>query len=140
MPVDEIIIRLFVMVDDRLVDVKKPPDARLYPSQVVTIGLLFALKGGTFRAFYRWLKANYGYLFPQLNERTRLVRLLVIYQQYTDEFLAEPSLFAVFDTFGIELIHPRRKGRSQKQLGRKGVSNGRWIVGIKVAWLINDQG
>jgi hypothetical protein len=41
---------------------------------------------------------------------------------------------------GIELIHPRREGRSRRQLGKKELSNGRWIVGIKLAWLINDQG
>ncbi len=46
----------------------------------------------------------------------------------------------MIDTFGIELIHPRREGRSEQQIGRKGKSNGRWIVGIKVAFLINQQG
>jgi len=30
-----------------------PPQARLYPSELVTIGLLFVLKGIQFRAFYR---------------------------------------------------------------------------------------
>lgn len=140
MPVDEIIIRVFAIVDDTMADVKKPEDARLYPSEVVTIGLLFALKGGKFRAFYRWLRANYGALFPKLNERTRLQRLLARYQAETDRFLANPSFFTIIDTFGIELIHPRREGRSHAQIGRKGVSNGRWIVGIKLAWLINDQG
>ena len=49
----------------------------------------------------------------------------------------------MIDTYGIELIHPRREGRSQKQIGRKGISNQRWIVGgklclriILVLWLI----
>lgn len=140
MSVDEIITRLFVMVDNHLRDVKRPADAQLHPSEVVTIGLLFALKGGKFRAFHRWLDANYRYLFPRLNERTRLARLLVRYQDMTDRFLAEPSFFTIIDTFGIELIHPRRAGRTKQQLGRKGVSNGRWIVGVKIAWLINDHG
>ncbi|HEU5099534.1 MAG TPA: transposase [Roseiflexaceae bacterium] len=38
------------------------------------------------------------------------------------------------------MIHPRREGRSKKQIGKKGKSNGHWIVGIKLGWLINDQG
>ena len=46
----------------------------------------------------------------------------------------------VVDAYGIELIHPRREGRSPQQIGKKGISNGRWIVGIKLAWLINDAG
>ena len=35
--------------------VPKPPQAALYPSAVVTLGVLYALKGGSKRAFYRWL-------------------------------------------------------------------------------------
>jgi hypothetical protein len=56
------------------------------------------------------------------------------------DFLADPTFFTVVDTFGIELIHPRREGRSKRQIGKKGKSNGRWIIGIKLAWLINDAG
>jgi hypothetical protein len=47
---------------------------------------------------------------------------------------------SIIDTYGIELIHPRREGRSDAQLGRKGKSNGRWIVGVKWAVLINQRG
>jgi hypothetical protein len=58
MPTDEIIIRLFCIVDDGLEHVNpgeltKRMDAHLYPSEIVTIGLLFALKVGRYRAFYR---------------------------------------------------------------------------------------
>lgn len=58
MPTDEIIIRLFCMGDDQLGRVNKRSDAHVYPSEIVTIGQLFNLKGGRFRAFYRWLSAN----------------------------------------------------------------------------------
>ena len=43
----------------------------------------------------------------------------------------------MIDSYGIELIHPIREGRSPNQLGRKGKSNKRWIVGVKVCWLLN---
>ncbi len=33
---------------------------------------------------------------------------------------------------GIELIHPMREGRSPQQIGRKGLSNHRWMVGGKL--------
>lgn len=140
MPTDEIIIRLFCMVDDQFGIVNKRSDAHLYASEIVTIGLLFSLKGGRFRPFYRWLQANYGAFFPQLPERTRLQRLLRDHAEDVLPFLAEPTFFTVLDTYGIELIHPRREGRSKKQIGKKGKSNGRWIIGIKLAWLINDAG
>ena len=140
MSTEDIIIRLFLIVDDRISSVKKRSDANLYPSEIVTIGLLFALKGGKFSPFYRWLSANYGYLFPNLPEHSRLTRLLRDYSPYAEQFFADPSFFTVIDTFGIELIHPRREGRSKQQIGKKGVSNGRWIVGIKLAWLLNREG
>ena len=54
--------------------------------------------------------------------------------------LADPSFFTVLDTYGIELIHPRREGRSKRQIGRKDKSNGRSLVGVTLAWLINDAG
>jgi hypothetical protein len=38
------------------------------------------------------------------------------------------------------LIHPRCEGQCKLQIGKKGKSNGRWIVGIKLAWLINEAG
>jgi hypothetical protein len=139
-PTDEIIIRLFLIVDEQLGDIKKRPDARLYASETVTIWMLFALKGGRYRAFYRWLRANYGAWFPALPEVSRLHRLLRDHDELADHFLAEPTVFTVLDTFGIELLHPRREGRSKQRLGRKGISNGRWIVGAKLAWLINARG
>ena len=140
MATDEIIIRLFCMVDDRLLKVNKHPDALLYPSEIVTIGLLFSLRGGKWRAFYRWLVANYGYFFPRIPEQSRLFRLVYDYGELVIEWREEASFFTVLDTFGIELIHPRREGRSRRQVGRKGKSNGRWIVALKVAWLVNNEG
>jgi hypothetical protein len=50
------------------------------------------------------------------------------------------STMSIVATYGIELIHPRREGRSDAQLGRKGKSNGRWIVGSTWAVLINQRG
>lgn len=140
MSTEDIIIRLFLIVDDRIGPVKKRDDAKLYPSEIVTIGLLFALKGGKFSPFYRWLSANYRHWFPNLPEHSRLTRLLRDYSPFAEQFLDDPSFFTIIDTFGIELIHPRREGRSKQQIGKKGISNGRWIVGIKLAWLINREG
>ena len=54
--------------------------------------------------------------------------------------MAEPSLIGVVDSYGIELIHPRREGRSERQIGQKGLSNQRWIVGGKLCFLLNHLG
>ena len=140
MSTEEILLRVFWIVDENMADVKKRADAHLYPSEIVTIGLMFALKGGKYRRFYRWLVENYGHWFPKMPEQSRLHRLLRDDRRCTDRFLKKPSFFTVIDTFGIERIHPRREGRSDQQIGRKGLSNGRWIVGIKLAWLVNDTG
>jgi hypothetical protein len=136
----DFLISLFCLVDDRLGRQPKHPQAYLWPSELVTIGLLFALKGGSFRAFYRWLARDYAELFGGLPERTRLLRALRAQESQTRAFLAAPTFFTVIDTYGIELLHPWRYGRSARQVGKKGFSNHRWIVGLKLCWLINCRG
>ena len=76
MTTEDIITLIFVEVDEAMPNLAKHPQAKLYPSELVTIGILFALKGRGFRAFYRWLKRDYDVLFAGLPERTRLQRLL----------------------------------------------------------------
>ena len=140
MSTDDFIIGLFIRVDSILADVPKHPDAHLYPSEVVTVGLLFALKGGRQRPFYRWLWKNYRAWFPKLPERTRLFRVLATHSAWTEYFLAQPTTLGVADTYGSELIHPWREDRADLQIGRKGLSNHRWIVGAKLAYLVNQYG
>jgi hypothetical protein len=137
---EDVLIWLFCLVDDRLGCRRKHPQARLWPSELVTIGLLFALKGSSFRSFYRRLARDYAGLFGGLPERTRLLRALRAHRRETARFLADPTFFTVIDTYGIELIHPWRYGRSPRQVGRKGFSNHRWIVGLKRCWLLNARG
>ena len=76
----DFITALFAEVDDQLRALPKHPEARLGPSEVVTLGLLHALKGVGNRAFYRWLTRDSRPLLPRLPERTRLFRLRSIYQ------------------------------------------------------------
>src|SRR6266403_1303708 len=136
----DFITALFCQVDDHLPAIPKHPEAHLWPSAVVTLGLLHALKGGGNRAFYRWLTRDYRALFPRLPERTRLFRLFKTHEDWTQVFLAAPTVLGVIDTYGIELIHPMREGRSPQQIGRKGLSNHRWIVGGKLCLLLNQWG
>ncbi len=140
MATEDFLIRLFCLVDDRLACRHKHPQAQLWPSELVTIGLLFALKGGSFRSFHRWLARDYAALFGGLPDRTRLLRALRAHQAQTRAFLADPTFFTVIDTYGIELVHPWRYGRSPRQVGKEGYSNHRWIVGLKLCWLINARG
>src|SRR6266849_6217550 len=136
----EFITALFCQVDDHLPGIPKHPEAHLWPSEVVTLGLLHALKGGGNRAFYRWLTKDYRALFPHVPERTRLFRLFKTHQDWTQAFLASPTVLGVIDTYGIELIHPIREGRGPGQIGRKVLSNHRWIIGGKLCLLLNQWG
>ena len=79
-------------------------------------------------------------VFPSLPERTRLFRRFRTHQDWTDRFLASPTLLGVVDTYGIELIHPIREGRRPGQIGKKGKSNYRWIVGGKLCLVLNKLG
>jgi hypothetical protein len=136
----EFIAQLFCRVDDALNDLPKDPRAKLWPSELVTIGILFALRGQSQRRFYHWLWCNFRPLFPNVPERTRLFRLLRQYQAWAERFLAQPSLINFSDSLGIELLHPRRERRTKNQVGKKGKSNGRWIVGVKFCPLLNGAG
>ena len=140
MTTEDFITDLFCRIDDAMKNFPKHPQAKLYPSEIVTLGVLFALKWVGNRQFYRWLKRDYLPLFPHLPERTRLFRLLATHQNWTNTFLVTPSLLSVIDSYGIELIHPVREGRSEQQIGKKGYSNRRWIVGGKLCLLLNHLG
>src|SRR3989304_6395358 len=140
MTTEDFIIPLFCRVDNQMPNAPKHSQASLFPSEVVTLAILFALKGVGNRAFYRWLIRDYRPLFPTLPDRTRLFRLFNTHQHWTKGLMAESSLIGVVDTYGIELIHPRREGRSDQQIGKKGLSNKRWIVGCKLCYVINHLG
>src|SRR5262244_4558909 len=77
----ELITALFYEVDEQLYAIPKHPEAHLWPSEVVTLGLLHALKGVGNRPCSRWLTRDYRALFPRLPERTRLFRLLKTHQR-----------------------------------------------------------
>ena len=125
----EFITALFYEVDEQLRTIPKHPEAHLWPSEVVTLGLLHALKGVGTRPFYRWVTRDYRPLFPRLPERTRLFRLLKTHQDWTQGFLAAPTVLGVIDTYGIALRHPRRAGRRPQQIGRPGRATPRGMVG-----------
>jgi hypothetical protein len=140
MVMEDQILALYCRIDDAMKDIAPHPQAKLWPSEIVTLAVLFAIKGKSQRAFYRWLDGNWRHLFPNLPERTRLFRLFATHRDWVERFLAGPTLFGVADTFGIELIHPVREGRSKQQIGKKGLSNKRWIVGGKLGFVLNSAG
>ena len=108
----DFITDFFCQVDDHIPGIPKHPHATLWPSAVVTLGLLHALTGVGNLACYRWLTQDDRVLFPRLPERTRLLRLCMTHQDWTQAFLAAPTGLGGIDTDGIALIHPIREGRT----------------------------
>ena len=140
MAIVDFITELFCRIDDAMNDIPGHSQQALSPSELVTIGLLYAIKGVGTRAFYRWLCANYHDMFPRLPERTRLFRRISKHDEWTDRFMASPSVLGIIDSYGIELIHPVGEGRSEAQSGKKGKSNHRWIVGGKLCLVLDNIG
>ena len=101
MNIVEFITELYCKIDDALPEVAQHSQAILYISELVTIGVLHAIKNVSRRAFYHWLKDNYGHLFPKLPERTRLFRRLEAQACWTGYFLAQPTILGVADSYGI---------------------------------------
>lgn len=63
MTTDDIILHIFHLVATSLPEILAhgfASQAKLYPSELVTIGILFALKGAYFRAFHRRLDRQAG--------------------------------------------------------------------------------
>ena len=82
----DFITDLFCRIDERMHTLPKHSQAVLWPSEVVTLGVLHAVKGVGNRAFYRWLTRDYQ-PFPHLPERTRLFRLFKTHRRWTSLFL-----------------------------------------------------
>ena len=134
----DLITDLFCRIDDRMKALPKHPQATLWPSEVVTLGVLHALKGVGNRAFYRWLTRDYQPLFPHLPEWTLLFRQFKTHRQCTLLFLAPPTLLGVVDSYGIELIHPLREGRSPaRSVGRDTPIIDRSLAASSVYWSIS---
>jgi len=49
-------------------------------------------------------------------------------------------VFTVMDSYPIEWLFPIREGRSAAQLGRKGRDKGRWMLGVRLGWMLDHTG
>jgi hypothetical protein len=67
----EFLTALCSEVDGQLRALPKHPEARLWPSEVVTLGLWQALKGAGHRVCSRWLTRDYRAWFPPLGPSGR---------------------------------------------------------------------
>ena len=109
MNTEHTITELLCRVDDKMPDARKHSQAALYPSEVGTLALRFSLKGVGNRTFYRWLKRDYGHLFPGLPERTRLFRLFNSHRKWINRFMAQSSMIGVIDSYGYTCLPDRTR-------------------------------
>lgn len=138
MTTQDFMLTLFCQIDDQMALGPNRPDAKLSPSEVVTLALLFASKGVGTRACYRWLRRDDQAWLPHVPERTRWCRLFTTHAAWTAQGLAAPTVLGVADRSGLECIPPRREGRSPQPSGQHGKSPPRWIVGGKL-WFVLQQ-
>ena len=103
------ITALFYEIDEQLALSPNTPRPTSGPVRSLPWGCSMPSKAGA-TGVYRWLTRDYRTLFPRLPERTRLFRLFVTHHDWTQAFLAAPTVLGVIDAYGIELIpsHARR--------------------------------
>ena len=140
MTTEDFITELFCRIDDAMRGVAKHSQANLYPSEIVTLGILFALKGVGNRAFYRWLKRDYGICF--LSCLTGLVCF-----DCSRPIRTGPTAFWLTRRFsawriptGLNCSTPCAKGVVRTRLARKA---SRIIVGLwaaNLAFVLNHLG
>lgn len=136
---DDIILYLLISISETLGRRdRRHPLAKLYLSEIILCGVLFALKGGSFRRFHPWLAKRHLLNLP---ERSRLCRLLIKYRTVCNRFLSTETFFNILDSFGVEIIHPARERRSiqSQRVSAKGKSNYRWIIGRKINVALNGE-
>jgi hypothetical protein len=135
------IILLFCLVDECTGELEQHGNAKLHPSEIVTLALLKRMTGKAYRRFLVWLKTT-G-LFPRLPDYTRLCRLFKSYREVIDVFSRQlgciPIDCAVLDSVHCEVIHPIREGRGTHWVG-KNKSKGRWMVGMRVVAVVSPGG
>jgi hypothetical protein len=59
MTTEDFIIELFCRIDDVMKNIPKHFLANLYLSEIMTLAVLFAIKGVGNRVFYRWIMRDY---------------------------------------------------------------------------------
>lgn len=140
LPDDDIILTLWYAIETCLGEKNgKHYQAKLSLAETILCGVLFVLLGRSFRRFHRWLGKQK--IFSSIPERSRLQRLVNQYSFLCKGLLGSKTFYGILDSFGIEIIHPIREGRSKQsqQVSGKGKSNHRWIVGRKVVVTINQN-
>src|SRR5437764_776554 len=112
MTTEDISVHIFYHVDTALLKVAKHGNAKLYPSEVVTIGILFALKGGHFHAFYRWLKRDFDGLFAGLPHNVKLCKK----GTWNDRMAVETSFSLLTVVCHAKKIHHRLQAYIEARL------------------------
>ena len=140
MTTEDFISELFYRVDEAMKDIPKHPLANLWPSEIVTRGDPLCAQREWESRILSLAESRLAQLVSCTARADALVSAFGHHRTWTDEFLATPSVLGVVDSYGIELLHPMREGRSTQQIGRKGKSNHRWIVGGKLCLLLNQLG
>ena len=136
----EFITALFYEVDEQLRAIPKHPRGPPLAQRGRHLGTAPCPQRRGQPALLSLVDARLSAIISAASVRTRLFRLLKTHQDWTRAFLAAPTVLGVIDTYGIGLIHPMREGRSSQQIGRKGLSNHRWIVGGKLYVLLDTNG
>jgi hypothetical protein len=139
MTTEDFISELFYRIDETMKDVPKPPLASLWPSEVVTLGVLFALKGVGNRAFSRWGPRDLARLVSGALRAPAPLAPLGAPPAVDGGVPGEPVGLGGW-IVTIALLHPLRAGRRAQQIGRKGKSTHRWLVGSKLCLLLNHLG
>jgi len=120
----EFITALFYEVDEQMRTIPKHPEAHLWPSEVVALGLLHALKGRGQPCFYRWFGARLSAIVSPAPRAHPALSSLKTHQDWTR--LSWPPRPARRHRHVWDRVDPSmREGRSPQQIGRKGLSNHR---------------
>lgn len=150
---EEIILRVFVWVDDQIgelsLDPQPGPVGRLSLSEILSLMVLHHLLKPfwSLKGYCRWLAANWRHFFPHLVEYSRLTRLFTQVKEFLVVLLkklSEPNSFGlVADGTALPVMHVRRGPYAKSFRDARKVycaSKNEWYWGFLLELVIDQAG
>jgi len=150
---EEIILRVFVWIDDQVgelsLDPQPGPPGVLCLSEVLSLMVLHHLLKPfwSLKVYRRWLAANWGHLFPHLVEYSRLTRIFNQAKEFLVVLLkklSNPNSFGlVADGTSLPVMHVRRGPYAKSFRDARKVycaSKNEWSWGFLLELIIDQTG
>jgi hypothetical protein len=154
---EDISIAIYVSVSDfyQLVapyfiesPVKKGPQPKLTPPEIITIAILFVLYGSNdFKSFYSMMRANNFFDYPEYSRMLKLIKAqgvfvnLILHTLIQQNKQNSEGKIKIIDSFPLPVVKNKRIfNYKSSKLAARGKSSIGWYFGYKLHLVIDHEG